>query len=141
MNWGMKIIVGLGTFMLLVISAVVYMLSYDKDSLIDDNYYEKSLVYDNLYRQKQNVLNDNVKPQLLLKGDTLSIFFKGKVNKGELSFKRPSDGNLDLKIPFYTASNVFKLPVSTFVKGSWTLDVTWTNGENDYLYSQSLYLQ
>lgn len=141
MNWGTKIVVGLGTFMLLIVGAGVYMVTHDTDSLVDDNYYEKSLAYDDVYKQKQNVIDDEAKPRFQLEGDTLLIVFKDLVNKGELNFKRPSDGSLDLRVPFYTASNIFKLPVSTFSKGNWTLEVVWEHKGRNYLDSQSLFLQ
>lgn len=141
MNWGMKIVVGLGTFMLLIASAGIYMVSKDTDTLVDDDYYEKGLAYDDVYKRKQNTLDDGARPRLQLEGDTLSILFIGDINKGELSFKRPSDGKLDLKIPFYTASNVFRLPLSTFLKGNWTLELNWESKERSYTDSQSLFLQ
>lgn len=141
MNWGMKIVVGLGTFMLLIASAGIYMVSKDTDTLVDDDYYEKSLLYDDVYDRKQNTVDDGVKPRLQLYGDTLAIIFVEAMNKGELSFKRPSDGTLDLKVPFYTASNVFKLPLSTFLKGNWTLEITWENKKRSYTDSQSLFLK
>ncbi|WP_164112862.1 MULTISPECIES: FixH family protein [Sphingobacterium] len=141
MNWGMKIVVGLGTFMLLIVSAGVYMVSKDTDTLVDDDYYERGLAYDDIYTRKQNTLDDGARPRLQLEGDTLSIFFIGNINKGELSFKRPSDGKLDLKIPFYTVSNVFKLPLSTFLKGNWILELNWESKERSYMDSQTLFLQ
>lgn len=141
MNWGIKIVVGLGTFMLLIAGAGIYMVSKDTDTLVDDDYYEKSLVYDDVYKRKQNTLEDGAKPRLQLDGDTLVVIFMKALNKGELSFKRPSDGRLDLKVPFYTASDVFKLPMSTFLKGNWTLELTWENKDRSYMDSQSLFLK
>lgn len=141
MNWGMKIVVGLGTFMLFVIGAGIYMVSQDTDSLIDDDYYEKGLTYDEVYNRKQNLIDDAAKPRLSIQSDTLSIWFVGTENRGELNFKRPSDGSMDLKIPFYTATNVFKLPISTFSRGSWILELTWESNKRGYTDTQSLFLQ
>ncbi|ERJ58284.1 FixH family protein [Sphingobacterium paucimobilis] len=141
MNWGMRIVVGLGTFMLLIMGAGIYMVSHDTDSLVDDDYYEKSLAYDDVYKRKQNVIEDKAKPMLQLEGDTLSIVFTEETNKGELTFRRPSDGKLDLKVPLYTKSNVFRLPVSTFSKGNWTLEILWEHEKRNYLDIQSLFLQ
>ncbi|MBL1411348.1 FixH family protein [Sphingobacterium faecale] len=140
MNWGLRIVVGLGTFMLLIMGAGIYMVSQDTDSLVDEDYYEKSLVYDDVYKRKQNMIDDDVKPKLQLDGDTLTIVFKGDINKGEVNFKRPSDGSLDLKVPFYTQSNTFRLPVSTFSKGNWTLEVVWEHNTRAYFDSQSLFI-
>lgn len=140
MNWGMKIVLGMAAFMIFIISAGIYMVAHDSDSLIDDDYYEKGLAYDDTYVKKQNLLDDAAKPQVKIDRDTLSIIFKSEKNKGDLFFKRPSDGKLDLKVPFYTNTNVFKLPISTFSKGNWTLELNWEHERKSYFDTQSLFL-
>lgn len=141
MNWGTKIIVGLATFMLFIIGSSIYMISKDSDSLIDDDYYEKGLEYDAIYDRKQNLENDHAKPTVAVENDTLIISFKSIGNKGEISFKRPSDGSLDKKIPFYTSTKIYKLPLTTFSKGNWSLELTWTNQQKNYIDNQSLFVQ
>lgn len=141
MNWGMKIVIGLGTFMLFIVGAGIYMVMQDSDSLLDDDYYEKSLAYDEVYDRKQNLVDDQAKPSVRLEQDTLVIVFKRPINKGQLVFRRPSDGTLDTKIPFYTDTEVFRLPISTFVKGSWSLEISWENNNKAYIDIQSLYVQ
>lgn len=141
MNWGSKIVIGLAAFMLFIIGVSIYMVSHDSDTLIDNDYYENSLSYDQVYDSKQNLINDNAKPNILLGKDTLTITFVTTNNQGKLIFKRPSDGGLDREIPFATADRQFKLPITTFVKGNWSLDISWENSKKSYLHSQSLYIQ
>ncbi|NGM60390.1 hypothetical protein G5B30_00535 [Sphingobacterium sp. SGG-5] len=141
MNWGIKIVVGLATFMLFIIGAGVYMITQDSDSLLDEDYYEKSLVYDEVYERKQNVVDDRAKPIVRLEQDTLAIVFTSPGNEGQLSFKRPSDGQLDKKIPLYTATEVFKLPISSFTKGSWLLEISWENEHKTYIDTRTVYIQ
>ena len=141
MNWGTKIILGLGAFMLFIIGSSIYMVSKDSDTLIDDDYYEKGLAYDQVYDRKQNLQDDRARPKLKIDKDTLSITFITKENKGELVFKRPSDGSLDKKLPFYTATEVLKLPVSSLERGNWSLEINWTNQDKQYIDNQSLFVQ
>ncbi len=141
MNWGMKIVVGLATFMLFIVGAGIYMVTQDSDSLLDDDYYEKGLAYDEVYERKQNLVDDQAKPTVQLEKDTLAIIFRSLGIKGQLSFKRPSDGHQDKQIPLYTATEVFKLPVSSFSKGNWLLEITWENNHKAYMDTQSLYIQ
>ncbi len=141
MNWGMKIVVGLATFMLFIIGAGVYMITQDSDSLLDEDYYEKGLAYDEVYERKQNLVDDRAKPIVRLENDTLIIIFTGVGNKGQLSFKRPSDGQQDKKIPFYTATEVFKLPVTSFSKGSWLLEISWEHNHKTYIDTRTVYIQ
>ena len=141
MNWGNKIIVGMASFILFIVGSGIYMVTKDSDSLIDENYYENSLTYDQVYDSKQNLVQDHAKPVLDVQNDTLTIHFVGENNKGTLTFKRPSDGTLDKEIPFYTQQKHFKLPISSFVKGNWALEISWKQGDKSYLHSQDLYIQ
>ena len=141
MNWGMRIVVGLGAFMLFIVGAGIYMVTHDSDTLLDDDYYEKGLAYDEVYDRKQNLLDDHAKPVVRMEKDTLVLVFNQAVNRGQLVFKRPSDGALDTKIPFYTDTDIFRLPLSTFAKGSWSLEISWEHKNKTYIDTQSLYIQ
>lgn len=48
MNWGVKIVIALVSFMALIMSFGVYMVSKDTDSLVAEDYYERGLNYDQL---------------------------------------------------------------------------------------------
>ncbi|WDF67751.1 FixH family protein [Sphingobacterium oryzagri] len=139
MNWGIKIIVGLGTFMLFIVGMGVYMVQKDTDSLEEINYYEKSLAYDQVYERKQNMLLDRAQPSIVLVGDTLRITFDKARNRGKLTFKRPADRQLDLAIPFSTQDSYYQLPLTTFVKGNWHLEIAWESGDRSYIFDQLLY--
>ena len=141
MNWGNKIVVGMASFMLFIVGSGIYMVTHDSDSLIDENYYENSLTYNEVYDSKKNLLDDQAKPILTLQNDTLTLQFVGENNQGTLTFKRPSDGSLDKEIPFYTKDKEFKLPVSSFTKGNWAIEISWKQGDKNYLHSQALYIQ
>ena len=141
MNWGLKIVVGLATFMLFIVGAGVYMITQDSDSLLDEDYYEKGLVYDEVYARKQHLVDDHAKPDVQLQQDTLTIVFTSSGNKGYLSFKRPSDSRQDKKVPLYTATEVFKLPINSFAKGSWLLEISWENNQRTYIDTRTVYMQ
>lgn len=139
MNWGIKIIVGLGTFMLFIIIMGIYMVQKNTDSLEETDYYEKSLSYDQVYERKYNLLIDKVEPQISIVGDTLCITFAQAINRGKLIFKRPSDNTLDLTIPLSTTNFSCKLPISTLAKGNWHLEISWESGSRAYIFDQALY--
>lgn len=141
MNWGIKIVVGLATFMLFIVAAGVYMVSQDSDSLIEDDYYEKGLSYDDVYQRKQNLVDDVAKPDVKVDKDTLFVSFASVNNRGEFIFKRPSDGNLDKKIPFSTTTGLFVLPISSFSRGNWSLEISWESNGRTYIDTRALYIQ
>ena|SRR5690606_377309 len=139
MNWGLKIVLGLGAFMIFIVSAGIYMVSKNTDTLEDDDYYEKSLSYDEVYQRKQNLLNDGARPTVSVKSDTLYISFIQPHNQGELVFKRPSDSSLDVTLPFITESQYYALPAASFERGSWRLEISWQQGGTLYTSDHNLY--
>ena len=140
MNWGTKIVLGLGTFMIFIVCAAIYMVSNDTDTLEEDDYYEKGLSYDDVYDRKQNMQDDDAKPTIQILNDTLSIVFKSQQIKGNLNLKRPSDGSLDKVIPLFTSTNVYKLPVTTLTKGNWAMEINWEKKKKKYVDNQSIYI-
>lgn len=52
MNWGIKIILALALFMVLIVSFGIYMVNHDTDSLVAEDYYERGLNYDRLQREE-----------------------------------------------------------------------------------------
>jgi len=141
MNWGYKIVFGLGAFMLFIIGAGIYMVSHDSDTLVESDYYEKGLNYDETFHKKENLLNDHAKPKIQLLKDTLLIQFSADVNKGNLNFKRLDDKAQDQQLPFYTNTNKFKLPLSSFKKGNWNLEIDWVHSDKSYISDHAVFIQ
>jgi|SRR5690606_338620 hypothetical protein len=139
MNWGLKIVLGLGIFIIFIVSAGIYMVTKNTDTLEDEDYYERSLSYDEVYQRKQNLLDDHARPTVSVKNDTLYITFSRPHNRGELIFKRPSDNMLDVALPFVTESQYYRLPVGSFTRGSWRLEISWQQDGTPYTSDHNLY--
>lgn len=140
MNWGMKIVVGLAVFMSFIVGLGIYMVSKNTDTLEDSDYYERSLTYDDVYIRKQNLVDNKAKPTVAVRADTLYIGFQSAPNSGELRFKRPADARLDQTLTFDTKTKEYVLPLSSFVKGSWSLEIHWTGAAKDYVSTHPIYL-
>lgn len=140
MNWGTKLALSLGIFMVAIASAGVYMVTQNNDSLEEGDYYEKGLNYDETYRRKQNVLNDTMTPTLQLKGDSLIIHFGRNDNQGELLLKRPSDDSLDVRFPFQIEGKRFSMSLETLERGAWNFSISWKSNGQDYLFQEALNL-
>lgn len=141
MNWGYKIVFGLGAFMLFIIGAGIYMVSHDTDTLVDTDYYEKSLTYDETIHKKQNLLDDRAKPTIKVQKDTLILAFASDGNKGSLNFLRPDDRKVDVTLPFQTSTNEFKLPIKTFKRGNWNLEIDWEHAGKPYISDHAVFIQ
>src|SRR5690606_8203824 len=139
MNWGLKIIIGLGAFMLFILSAGIYMVTQDTDTLEHEDYYEKSLAYNEVYQRKQNLIDDNARPTVSVKNDNLHIIFSTLVKWGDLTLKRASNGKLDKSVLFVTQGRHYTLPVSSFTKGSWQLEISLQHDGTPYRSDHNLY--
>ncbi len=140
MNWGYKIVFGLGAFMAFIVAAGIYMVSHDTDSLVESDYYEKSLSYDETVHKKENLMKYQAKPTVLVKSDTLVLHFKQAGNQGVLLFKRADENKGDKEIPFATNNTTFKLPLTSFKAGSWNLDIDWKHEQASYLSNHQLFI-
>ncbi|TDS17149.1 FixH family protein [Sphingobacterium paludis] len=139
MNWGTKIVVGLGTCMLCIICAAVYMVVKNTDSLEETDYYEKSLHYDEVYLGKQNLIRDQAMPLVRVIDDTLCLDFKQELNRGQLKFKRPADNALDVTLPFSTTAGSYRIALASFQKGSWQLEIAWQSVQTNYISNHQIY--
>lgn len=140
MNWGTSIVIGMAMAMTAVVSAGIYMVSHDTDSLEENDYYENSLKYDQDYNQKGQTLQANAVPTITLSDDSLKIRFRSAGNKGRVLLKRPSDNSMDMTLPFEITRNEYNIPLDALKNGAWHLRINWKNDKEDYLYEKELYL-
>jgi len=138
MNWGTKIILGMASFMIFIVVLGIMMFNSKKDALVDTDYYEKGINYNQTYNSKEQTKNDHAKPEIILNQDMLLLTFKEKA-AGTIKLMRTADKNLDKAIPF--TSNVNKqviIPSAGLQKGSWRLIIDWGSGSKKYLYEQEI---
>nr|MBC7611586.1 FixH family protein [Pseudopedobacter sp.] len=136
MNWGRSIILVLIIFMGFITILAIKM-TYSKDDAFDKDYYEKGLAFDQEYDLKQNVINDQVTPSIILNDSTLLLVFKS-LDQGSIKFKRPSDKTKDILLNI-DASTV-TIPRTKFEKGEWRLVINWSASNKNYLFEKSLYI-
>ena len=129
-NWGHKLVF-FGLSFMLFISFMVYKISMQKVDLVDDNYYEKGV----RYQEEINKFNatPGVESEVSFDLNKQLITFKSNAPglSGKVLFYRPSDVNLD----FETTFAVNELGEYTYVttplkKGVWKVTFEWTlNGK------------
>ncbi|MFW0718400.1 FixH family protein [Pedobacter sp. N23S346] len=142
MNWGSKILLGMGCFMLFIIAMVVYMFAkHDGDALVDEDYYEKGITYNSIYNAEQNMLNEDAQPKIVVNEKQLIISMKDSANY-HLVFMRPSNKAEDLKLEGETIEPEHLILVSRahLQKGIWFLNIQWRIKGKDYLYKTKLTL-
>lgn len=140
MNWGTKIVLGMVTFMLFIVGMVVYMFSvHGNDALVDEDYYEKGINYNDEYTAKQNLINDNATPILTVTKSQIIIKLKDSANY-ELKLMRPSTQYNDVKEngTTVTDSNLILINRTTMHSGLWLLELKWISNGKKYLYKRNI---
>lgn len=140
MNWGMKLILGMASFMLFIIVMVLLMFDSRKDALVDTDYYEKGINYNKVYNRKEQTKNDHATPVVSANQDMIIIRFMQHA-KGTATLMRTSDKALDRAVPFESnINNQVIIPSKQLKNGSWRLIIEWISKEKSYLYEQEIIL-
>jgi hypothetical protein len=142
MNWGTKIVLGMVAFMLFIIAMVVYMFSvHDNDSLVDKDYYEKGMNYNQEYNAKQNVIDGNAQPLIKISKSQLIIQLKDSASF-ELKLQRPSTAKDDVLNKGNTkgSSNLILVDIKNMHTGLWFLELKWISNKKEYLFKKNITL-
>lgn len=142
MNWGTKILLGMGIFMLFIITLVVFMFAkHGNDALVEEDYYEKGISYNATYDAEQNVLSEDAKPVVSVNQKQLIVALKDSANYN-LILLRPSNKSEDLSFEgnTITTGNLILIDRSKLAKGAWFLNLKWKNGNKEYLYKTTITL-
>jgi hypothetical protein len=138
MNWGTKLLLGLASFMIFIVALVIIMLNSKKDALVDNNYYEKGINYDQEYRLKEQTSTDHAKPLISTGPEVIMLAFQAKAI-GTVHFMRTSDKSMDITLPFESnAEHQVVIPSGNLKKGSWRLIISWESMDKKYLYEQEI---
>jgi hypothetical protein len=142
MNWGAKIVTGMILFMLFISVLVGFMIKeHGNDSLVEENYYEKGLKYDEEYQSKQNTITDDAKPGISITEKQILIQLKDNAQY-KLVLLRPSDIKADQEFKGQTLSdsNLILIDKSRLGKGLWFLNLEWKSKGRNYVYKQNITL-
>lgn len=144
-KWPLGIFLGYMIFVTATLSFVFFTFTQRTD-LVVDNYYEKTLTYQQHINRAQNAMDLEIPFRYEHKDKQVSLIFPENLVsagiEGEVVFYRPSDSHLDTKLPIYTDEAGHQMiSLDKFQPGMWKLQVTWTSGETEYYTESNLYLQ
>lgn len=115
---------------------MIFYFMNQKVDLVTDNYYEKTLVYQNQIDQADRSRQFDKEIKLEYSDNQLKFIILDSlaenIKSGELYFYRPSNSTLDFKIPFQmNDEGEILLDVSKIERGYWKVHLTWLmNGES-----------
>ena len=141
MNWGTKLVIGMALFMSFIVALGARMIFSSKDDLVDRNYYEKGLNYDQEYEEKQNVLRDKAEPALRVSPGTLQLEFRLPAN-GTATLAHPSDKSLEHIFSFAESTGPsVEIATGKLPAGQWHLRLSWESKGQKYLFEKVVHLQ
>ena len=130
LNWGHKLLI-FGLMFMLFISSMVYYMYNQHVELVESDYYEKGIKYQDIIDKRiatkglDNAIKiDSVKNELIFE-----TAMGGNVS-GTLKFYRPSDSKMDKQIPFtLNEEGKFVYNISSLAKGPWKFTFEWNVGK------------
>jgi hypothetical protein len=144
-SWGTGIVIGIIVFVVISVSMTVIFMTQDV-SLVSDNYYEKSLEYQDEIDKQSRTKSLDEQVKINFDGEEVTILFppdySGKKINGEIYFYRPSNSSLDFKLPLLVSEEGNQvIPVERLEKGFWRLKLNWTMGGNGYYNERTITLE
>jgi nitrogen fixation protein FixH len=144
MNWGYRITIAFILFAAFI-GYIVIRASTTKNELVDSNYYEQEMKYQNVMNEKQNTANLNQKPVINQQGENIVISFPDELAKnfesGECLFFRPADSKLDKTIKLNLENGNQNLATSQFSKGLYSVKLSWQMNGKKYVDEKDLVIQ
>ena len=132
MNWGYKIAILYGGFVVIVLASVFFAMTQKVD-LVTDNYYEKELKYQSQIDKSQRTKTLVEKTGIELNGGSVKIKFPifpdNNAAADFILLYRPSDPSKDIKIAVSADSlGTQRIPTGALAKGYWKIKLNWTSG-------------
>ena len=129
-------------FMSFIIGMVIYMFkNHNNDALVEEDYYEKGINYDEEYLAKSNVVNDEAAPEIKISETQLILQLKDAADY-QLTLMRPSSKEKDVSSAGKTIGdgNLIIIERDRLDKGLWSLKVKWRAKGKDYLFTKDITL-
>ena len=144
-NWGTKLFIATAMFMLFLLG-MVYMTTLQDRSMVEDEYYQKSMVYQLMMDKKNNTKKLEQKVQVNMGREYLSIRFQDFFNpaniSGEIKIYRPSDIKLDVLIPIkLDSTRSLHFPTNKLTKGKYIVKIDYKVGETGYYQEQVVFVE
>lgn len=142
-NWGTGIAIFYTCFMAAMIIMVIKS-TQNNVQLVQENYYDKDLNYEEFRLKRENASNLSVPIEIkyLTSTKNIQVIFPDNTEdiSGQISLFRPSNKFLDKQFKIsVNASGKMEIPVDkSFQNGLWKVQVEWLNQGKSYFSEQSI---
>lgn len=145
MSWSYKIAIFFGSFVVMI-SAMVYVASKQTNEMQDENYYAKELKYQDVIDGKNNLNAISDKVTINDTTDVIKIKIPAQtataITEGTIYFLRPSDETKDVHLKLEPNLNGEQIIAKTkFIKGLYTIQLSWKSQNKKYYLEKSIFIQ
>ena len=145
MNWGHKITIVIVVFLVGMLS-MVYYATQQTNEMVDDQYYQKEMVYQQVIDAQQNLQNisdDNLVSQTMYEMVfTLPTGTYEKLEKGNIELLRNDAKSKDVQVAIVpNGSNRRVIAKSTLSKGVYKARIRWTSDKKEFYKEESVYVE
>jgi nitrogen fixation protein FixH len=142
MSWGNKILIGFLVFVV-GMSSMVYIAMKQTNEMVDGNYYEKELAFQDKIDAAKHLNALQEKVSIEYKNDYILIKLPKQATshqpKGIVQFLRSSEQSKDINVALTVNENgELRLSKSKFIAGAYQLTIDWADGNVSYYYNQQV---
>lgn len=142
MNWGYKIAIVFGGFVLLIIGMVTLCMRQKDIHLVEKQYYEKEIAYQDQIDIEHNTASLENPPVIGYQEESQVVKVDypsgGNVQEGTILFFRPSDASKDFVVPIRAADGSQSIPVGHLQKGLWKVKMEWTDTSRKFYLEEKI---
>lgn len=144
-NWGKGLTLAIVAFMVAMLG-MVYISFRQTNEMIEDNYYERELKYQNIIDAKNELLN--YRDFEYISSDEKSIYLhlpadvSDKIESGSVQFIRLDNESMDKKFPISQSnSNSLAIGKSDLLHGDYRVKLAWKNDGKNYFYEKDYFVK
>ncbi len=139
MNWGWRIALFYGSFVVMMVGMVIYAFQQDFD-LVADNYYEQEIAYQGRIDQMTNAKNDNQKVIVSKTDAAIELLFPSASEDVIVHFFRPSDDTKDVLLEEAHVDSQLALALDQFTTGKYLVKVEWKANGKTYFQEDNFFV-
>lgn len=142
-KWGLGIFLLYGLFVIFILSLVMFASVHDVQ-LVEKNYYQKDLAYQDQIDRVDRTSRLEKKLTMDMSGENGNIKIKfpvgkNKIIEGTIKFFRPSNSRYDFEIPIKADSlGTQEIDTKLMIRGFWKVNLNWKVDSIEYYQQEPL---
>jgi hypothetical protein len=143
MNWGHKITLFYGSFVVFMITLVTLCVKQKDIFLVSDDYYKKEIAYQSeiIKNRNTNALSSAVGVEYIKQSNEVKLVFPDEVKGsiGKIQFYRPSDAKQDFTVDLAVQnSTIQNIPTKNLSRGLWVVKIEWQKDGKEFLKEEKI---